>query len=73
MKNILSVKLEQVDKIFNPELLEIMTSLENNAGKNEERYWILNTNIIVNGNDVINNYFNQCKQRGFGAVQILKQ
>lgn len=39
---ILQLQLNQIDKIFNPKLLDMLTA-PNGIGKNAENYWILNT------------------------------
>jgi len=40
--NILQLQLNQIDKIFNPRLLDLLTT-QGGIGKNTETYWMLNT------------------------------
>lgn len=68
---ILQVTLDQVDKIFNPNLLDMITTPQG-IGKNTERYWILNTEKQTRI-DLVNRFLFAAKVNQFTSIMINKK
>lgn len=51
MSNILILDLKQIDKVFNPYMLDMIT-VPQGIGKNTDKYWILNTARQIRDNNV---------------------
>ena len=68
---ILQLELSQIDKIFNPRLLDLLTA-PNGIRKNAEKYWMLSTEKQTNLGPV-NQFLFAAKVNQYFCVMINKK
>ena len=75
--NIFSIEYQKIKSAVTEQTLDKLT-VEGAIGKNEERFWILNTNYNINsgGNreaEYVNSLLGNCKLRGYTSLLIQKE